>query len=299
MGRALLAALLCLLVLAPASARAEEPVNVRWETLLPPADSPITPQVKRIKPECRKVSIKCMDGVIRRLKRAADRYGCDHRAVFPRVYQLLSEELRRYIRQKGFFDDRRYLILEAVMFERFYRLTMGAWERGDLEAVPAAWRVALETYRDGDTLAAQDMLLGINAHVQRDMPFVVAYMGLRFPDGRSRKPDHDRDNLVLDRAYEAIVRRVESEYDPMTAYTNSPLTPADDYLGLEMTRTWREGVWRNAERLLNAGSDAEREQVAQSIELQAEASARMIAASRTPGYGAQRDAYCRSKRQPA
>ena len=295
MGRGIGVALLCALAFAPA-ASAGEPVNVRWETLLPPYGAPQTRQITQLA-ECRRVRMACMDGVIRRLKRAADRYGCDHRAVFPRVYQLLSEELRRHLAQPGFFDDRRYLILEAVMFERFYRAGMRAWET-DRAAVPAAWRVALETWEQGDTLGAQDMLLGINAHVQRDMPYVVAYMGLRFRDGRSRKPDHDRVNLVLDRAYEPIVRRVESEFDPATASTNSALTPADDELGLEMTRTWREGVWRNAERLLNASSPAEREQVAQSIELQAEASARSIAASRTPGYGAQRDAYCKSKRQP-
>jgi hypothetical protein len=295
MGRAAIATLLCALVLAP-GAGASEPVNVRWETLLPPVGAEQTRQVMRLT-ECRRGRLRCMDGVIRRLRRAANRYGCDHRAVFPRVYQLLSQELRRYIAQAEFFEDRRYLILEAVMFERFYRIGMRDWETNP-DRVPAAWRVALETWQQGDTVAAQDMLLGINAHVQRDMPYVVAFMGLRFKDGRTRKPDHDRGNLVLDQAYEAIVRRVESEYDPLTAVFNSPLTPADDYLGLELTRTWREGVWRNAERLLNARTKAERDQVAQSIEQQAELSARMIAASRAPGYGAQRDAYCRSKRQP-
>jgi Family of unknown function (DUF5995) len=84
----------------------------------------------------------------------------------------------------------------------------------------------------------------------------------------------------------------------MTGVINSPLTPADDYAGIEMVRMWREGVWRNAERLLNARSDAERAQVAQSIETQAELSARMMAEP-TPGYGARRDAYCRSRTQPA
>jgi hypothetical protein len=295
MGRAAIASLLCALALAP-GASASEPVNVRWETLLPPVGAEQTRQVTRLS-ECRRGRLRCMDGVIRRLRRAADRYGCDHRAVFPRVYQLLSQELRRYIAQPGFFQDRRYLILEAVMFERFYRLGMRDWETNP-DRVPAAWRVALETWQQGDTVAAQDMLLGINAHVQRDMPYVVAFMGLRFKDGRTRKGDHDRGNLVLDQAYESIVRRVESEYDPLTAVFNSPLTPADDYLGLELTRTWREGVWRNAERLLNAKTKAERDQVAQSIEQQAELSARMIAASRAPGYSAQRDAYCKSKRQP-
>jgi hypothetical protein len=56
-------------------------------------------------------------------------------------------------------------------------------------------------------------------------------------------------------------------------------------------------VWRNAERLLAAKTNAERAQAAASIETQAETSARMMSAPQ-PGYGAQRDAYCRSRTQP-
>ena len=62
----------------------------------------------------------------------------------------------------------------------------------------------------------------------------------------------------------------------------------------ELVRAWREGVWRNAERLTNAKSDAERAQVADSIHQQAAASARLIQAAGMgpPGYRATRAAYC-------
>ena len=42
------------------------------------------------------------------------------------------------------------------------------------------------------------MLLGINAHVQNDMPFVIAALGLRNKKGGSRKPEHDLVNEVLE-----------------------------------------------------------------------------------------------------
>ena len=58
---------------------------------------------------------------------------------------------------------------------------------------------------------------------------------------------------------------------------------------------WREGVWRNAERLLNARSDAERRRVALQIEANAAAWARLMSAPEEPGYRAQRDAYCRAQ----
>ena len=36
-----------------------------------------------------------------------------------------------------------------------------------------------------------NLLLGMNAHINRDLPFVLYSIGLTAPDGSSRKPDHD------------------------------------------------------------------------------------------------------------
>ena len=74
--------------------------------------------------------------------------------------------------------------------------------------------------------------------------------------------------------------------------SNAGASPADNVAGLEMVKGWREGVWRNAERLLNATTPAQRQSVADSIELNAASWARGIAAARVPGYRAVRDAYC-------
>ena len=59
-----------------------------------------------------------------------------------------------------------------------------------------------------------------------------------------------------------------------------------------MVKGWREGVWRNAERLLAARTDAQRQRVTDSIETNAVSWANLMAAPQTPGYRAQRDAYC-------
>ena len=44
-----------------------------------------------------------------------------------------------------------------------------------------------------------NVFLGMNAHVNRDLPFVLAEIGLVKPDGTSRKADHDRVNDFLAR----------------------------------------------------------------------------------------------------
>ena len=43
--------------------------------------------------------------------------------------------------------------------------------------------------QDGDRFG--DLLLGMNAHINRDLAFVLAATGLIGPDGSSRKHDYD------------------------------------------------------------------------------------------------------------
>jgi Family of unknown function (DUF5995) len=274
-----------------AAARASEVPNPPWPQLLPPFPIAESAQPGPI-PHCRRGRLRCVTRTIRRMRREQERLGCDHRAVFTTTYLTLSKVLRRAIRD-GLFEDRRYLSYQVTHFANYYFRTLRMNERG--EPVPEAWRIAMDTAASGGANATQDMLLGINAHVQRDMPYVVAELGLATPSGESRKGDHDAGNEALNDAYEAVVAAVRERYDEQVGLTNPALLPHDDLLGLEMVKGWREGVWRNAERLVNAETPEERRQVEDSIEANAAAWARTIATPGQPGYRAQRDAYCQAQ----
>jgi hypothetical protein len=283
-------AAICALAWLPAGAAGSDWPNLPWTELLPPAPSSTDVQPRPVK-NCRKPGFRCIRVEIRRMRKLQGRLGCDHRAVFATTYLKLTGQIGRTLRQDPkFVQYRRYLFIEDALFANVYFRSVRAWERG--RPVPEAWRIAFETAASGDANGAQDMLLGINAHVQNDMPFVIAALGVRAPDGRSRKPDHDKMNQVLNAGYDRVVAAVKRRYDPLLDVTNSPLTPLDDAGGLEMVKGWREQVWRNAERLLNAETDAERASVAQQIEQGAGTWARSIATPQHSGYRPQRDAYC-------
>lgn len=277
-------------------ASASEPANIPWETYLPamPSSSAIQPNGV---PNCRKATIRCIDVEIRRLRSAQKRFGCDHRGVFATTYLELTRQLRDTLRTRPrFFNDSKYLYIEDALFANVYINTYNAYAKG--KPIPEAWRIAFDTARDADVNAAQDMLLGINAHVQNDMPFVLAALGQRTRTGASRKPDHDKMNEILDAAYERVVRQIEDRFDPIVATTNARWTFGDDYAGLEMVKEWREQVWRNAERLLAAKTEDERAQVAAQIQQYAAGWAQGIANPvQVPGYRAQRDAYCAAAAQ--
>jgi len=267
--------------------------NINWVTLLPPLGSPSSPQPGPV-PHCRVSSPKCVDTEVKRMKRLQAKLGCDHRAVFTTTYLTLTKVFRTLIKtQPGLYQHPHYLYTEDALFADLYFDTIHAYEQG--ATVAPAWQIAFQTAASGNANGAQDMLLGINAHVQNDMPFVIAALGLRTPSGQSRKPDHDAVNLVLNHAYQPVVDAIKNHYDALVGYTNSNLTPLDDVAGLELVRGWREVVWREAERLVNAKTQAERNQVAGQIQSYAAGWAQAIAGANLglpPGYRATRDAYC-------
>lgn len=266
--------------------------NLEWTALLPPIPTKVNPQPGPVA-TCAKPKPGCVRAQVQRLRNARDRWGCDHRAVFATTYLTLTKQLYHDV-QRGFVEKRYldpdYLYTEDALFANVYLRTARAYKNGD--EVAEAWQIAFDTAARKDTGAVQDMLLGINAHVQNDMPFVLAALGLETPKGKSRKPDHDEANGTLNRSYEDVVAEVKRRFDPAIDLSNPELVPIDDLAGLELVRAWRENVWRNAERLLNAEGKQEQRQVAKRIEDDAAATAEVIAAGSLPGYGATRDAYC-------
>ncbi|HEY2636122.1 MAG TPA: DUF5995 family protein, partial [Solirubrobacteraceae bacterium] len=273
-----------------ARAATPPPIQVPWTTYLPAGPGPTSPQPHAV-PYCRYGRVSCVQTELRRLTRLRDRLGCDHRAVFATTYLELTRELYREVRRHPhLFAHPRYLYYEDALFADVYFNTFRAAEQG--KRVAPAWRIAFATARGDGANAAQDMLLGINAHVQNDMPFVLAALGQRTPRGASRKADHDVMNDVLGRAYIPVVEAIRRRYDAVLDITNPSWSPVDDIAGLELVREWREVVWRNAEALLRARTAAERRAVTASIQANAANWARVIAAPSVPDYRATRDPYC-------
>ena len=277
-------------VLAPA-AQAEDPPFVNWPTLLPSLATGFTPEVFD---DCRDGSPECVQRTLAEMDRRIAELDatCDHNALFARNYLLITQVYAGL--PADFFDDPRWLANEDAVFARLYHEARDNWTAGRKDQVPEAWRIAFSAADERRVQGAGDLLLGINAHVQRDMPFMLAGLGLVAPDGSSRKPDHDRMNRVLNDSYDDVLQQAIEQDDPDLAMYDLPGS-GDGFLEVQMVMGWREGVWRNAERLLRARSDAERQMVAESIEAQAAASARLIERSFPMGgpfTGQRRDALC-------
>lgn len=257
--------------------------------VLPPLyqDAPAEDRVA----QCGADGLRCIRFVEEQLAEWERFFGCDHRAVFPTVYRLLTREARLQLeRDASFFDDPAGFGFEALAFYELYEQMITDHLAG--RPIPPAWQTAMDGAMEGDWTALHDMLLAINAHVQRDMPFALAVVGLSSPDGASRKPDHDRFNQTLNAAYQPIVNEVARRYDPFLDDALGEGLLVDNLAAQQLIALWREGVWRNGERLARNADGPGEATTAQTIELQAELTAEAIKTGPLPGRRALRRAHC-------
>jgi hypothetical protein len=270
-----------------------DPWFVNWSALLPPAYLGVDTDSSDA---CVAGRIQCVDKVARRLERQIADLGCDHNAIFSLAYARTSEKVAAVERdQPSFFADNPWLNHYDATFADMYFSAWNGW-RTSGEA-PEAWRIAFDAGDHERTSAAGNLLLGMNAHVNRDLPFALYAIGLVAPDGSSRKPDHDRVNAVLDMVLSPLLDEIAASYDP-TVRTLPDGTSTLDLLEFQLLPAWRQQAWTSAERLASAPDAASRSVIAESIEASAAAEARTLRAltAYVPPLtsAAPRDSFCQA-----
>lgn len=277
----------------PGVAAGEDAPFVGWSALLPPLALPYDPASPD---DCIAGRVQCVDKTIREMTRRFDALAssCDHAAIFSLTYLRVTEEYRRTV-DRPFFDDAAFVNYEDTVFAHYYFRAFDAWSAGRVEDVPPAWRIAFDTADRRGVSATGDLLLGINAHVQRDLPLVLYAAGLVRPDGTSRKADHDRVNVILNRVADDVLAEIARRFDPTVDDGNLPTT-LDEAALFQLLAGWREKAWRNAELLATAPTAAARELVVAAIEddAAAEAWAIVLSTGYPPllGGSATRAAFC-------
>ncbi len=172
----------------------DDPFFLNWPEFLPSTTTDYTVSESN---ECKNGQVQCVDNVIREMTKRYNRLECDHDSTFAFTYLLTTEEYRRAVEDPEFFSDNAFVNHQDAVFADYYFDQFDAFHRGDLEKVSPAWRIAFQSAEDQKVSGMGNVFLGMNAHVNRDLPMVLAEIGLVKPDGTSRKPDHDRVNDFL------------------------------------------------------------------------------------------------------
>jgi hypothetical protein len=179
---------------------------------------------------------------------------------------LRTTEGMRDANNEGEFSDPVFWDTEVIpTFADYYLDAYAAWERGDTSDVPIAWRIAFRT--EPERLNCTQMLyLGINAHVNNDLAFMIEEMGARYT-----YPDHKHvDDVLAFRTRPVVYPEIQRELCPgLFGEVVPPGADTDIF-------AWRQLAWDNAQRLLAAPTPQARDQVAKQIRQHAQDKAREI-----------------------
>lgn len=279
---------------APAVSAAEDPPFIEVAAYLPPLAGSYDPSSED---DCTSGKPQCVDKVIKEMDRRfkPQAKSCDHAAIFALTYLRTTEEYQRASLTPGYFEDPYFVNHEDAVFARYYFDAFDNWDAGRRDLVPEAWRIALDTGAAKRVSTVGNLLLGVNAHINRDLPYVLAGIGLVKPDGSSRKPDHDKVNHFLNKVADDLYPELARRFDPTVDDRNLPGW-LDDMATFQAFPAMRENAWRNAEALVNAKTSADRALVEAEIESSAANTANAIVAATAygplSGGSAARDAYC-------
>ena len=277
----------------------EDPAYVPWPDLLPGLTTAYDPTSSNL---CTAGHVRCVDAVIREMRSRLKPLvrDCDHDAVFALVYLRTTEEYRRTIEDPNFFVDSAFVNHQDAVFAKLYFDAFDAWHRGDRDEVPPAWRVLFSAAENRDVSGTGNLLLGMSAHVNRDLPLALAEIGLVRPDGSSRKDDHNKVNQFLVRVVQPVIDEVALRFDPAADDAQLDGTTMDETATLQLLFGWREEAWRNAERIALADTPAQKAAMIRSIEDAALAKAELLKAQtayQAPlSSSAARDAWCSEHR---
>ena len=224
----------------------------------------------------------CLKGTLKEQSRIADdtASSCSHNAVFARAYVRMTQ-LYGYTRDiPGYYQDVPYFNHVDAVFARYYTDAYYSWKSGDRASVPQAWLTAFDAAKNKKVTGSGDLLLGMNAHINRDLPYVMAAVGLVAPDGSSRKPDYDAVEAWLNDATAPLIAEFAARFDSSMDDTADPFGIGNWTL-FQMVSEWRENAWRNAEALVSAPTPEARALVSASIETQANTIAQSLVSTQS------------------
>lgn len=169
----------------------------------------------------------------------------DRRAVFLTVYTRMTEQVQADL-DAGGFQDPEWVADYLVSFANAYRRAFVAYERGDVEDVPAPWRVAFDAALAGDTLVLQDALLGVNAHINYDLAYTLDEVGID-PERRTKHADHEHVDAILADLVDAVQRTLVDVYDAIgVPSADAIMGDLDEQVMLLGLTEGRAFAWANA-----------------------------------------------------
>jgi hypothetical protein len=186
----------------------------------------------------------------------------DRRCFFLRCYALMTGNTLRAIDQSQFHDPQ-WVAQLLHLFADYYFLALEAYEQNDART-PAVWRLAHDAAVLQQTQILQDLLLGINAHINYDLVLTLVDMldpewaSLSPEQRRRRYEDHCHVNTIIAATVDSVQDQVVTPDSRWLGVVDWVLGPLDEHMAARLIRLWREEVWQQAVQMLATTDPDER-----------------------------------------
>jgi hypothetical protein len=200
------------------------------------------------------VSIDTIDLLRTELRGVAEECAAreDRTGYFAALYTLMTERVRNDLAANRFRDGDRLERLACHFASRY----LDALERHRAgEPAPHSWTVAFEAADRWRPLIIQHLMLGMNAHINFDLPLALLEV-IPDPDWADhdlldrRRTDHHRiDDILASRVTTEDRRLAEIEQPGDRTILDRVLTPFNRFGTRRFLAEARRKVWNNAHRL--------------------------------------------------
>jgi hypothetical protein len=202
------------------------------------------------------------------------------KAVFLNCYRMMTNNTLAALAH-GEFADPRWVDRLLHRFADYYFEALEIYESDPLSA-PVVWQLAHDTTRDPDALPLQNLLLGVNAHINYDLVLTLdellqpEWAALSEEARLERYNDYTHVNDIIGRTIDQVQDEILAPMMPVAGIFDRLMGPLDELLLSHIITKWRESVWENACRLLTGDEEIKREVMVEQVEAAALDIGRMI-----------------------
>jgi Family of unknown function (DUF5995) len=181
----------------------------------------------------------------------------DGRAPFITLYAAVTTKIIAGI-ASGAFHDGVWTGQYLEAFAELYRQAFENYETGNVSAVPPAWKIAFDMAKTGTALSVQNLALGVNAHVDRDLAFGLQSVGIGDTVALrlERYEDHTEVNDILYSELQSGLQTFANLYAPGFNEAPSAVLPILENTFFAFVVVGRQNAWDNAVSLVSTTGDA-------------------------------------------
>jgi len=178
----------------------------------------------------------------------------DCRSAFLQIYTIVTGNVRRYIDRPGYFRNATWVAQYLISFGNLYREALLNFEQGNMSAVPDCWQTAHTFSRADQGLLLQHIMLGMNAHIVRDLAYAVTEIGIT-PNEADKLHDHEAVNAILLQSFSEAINMTARMYSPDLKIVASLIGPkALDAIFQFLMSTVRDVSWYEAVQMSKGGN---------------------------------------------